>query len=140
MTTAFPVSPKKRINQLPWWPGPKDVVRLAVAGASESVPLAVGVRFRDHSEMAVGYELHKQYGVPAEVYDKASPPLLYVVALDHLAGVGKDKGGLTLRVAANDAEKALAELEQYLGREPIAVMASGVNPRLSGRRYWWNGV
>lgn len=140
MIPAFPSAPKKRLETLPWWPGPQDAVRLAVAAAKELPPFALSVRFPDSSEMAIGYELRKQYGVPAEVYERADPPLLYIVVLDHLAGVGKDKGGLTLRKAANDAEKALKALERYIGREPVAVMASGINAKHSGRRYWWSGV
>lgn len=137
MTSPFPTPTRKRIESLPFWPEPKRVLQLAMAAAAQADPFAVGGKFPDGSEIAAGYELTRQVGVPDEVYDKAPPPLLYVVVLDHMAGVGHDRGGLTKRTKANDAEKALVELQAYLGREPVAVIASGINPALSSRRYWW---
>lgn len=128
----------KRIAPMPSWPGPTTAIELAVAGVREDPPFAVGFDFPDGSSMMLEYQLERSPDAPPEMYNTVGePPLLSVLVLDRGAGL-VTRYGMTARVAPHQAEKALQEIQKVIGVEkPLGIVAQGLNPRTSRRRYWW---
>lgn len=122
---------------MPLWPGAKRAVELAIAGVREDPPVAVGHDFADGSSMCLEYLTTQPREVPAEAADKLGAlPWLSVLVLDRGVGLAVQYG-LTRRIRAHDAEKALAEMRDLFGEEPPVVISQGIDARSSRRRYLW---
>ncbi len=123
---------------LPYWPDDAaEVVEAAIYGArGGAVAIACFWRFPDGSDITLEYQLDRRPEADARVYETAGePPLLSIVVDDHGAGVKVVCGGMSRRVAANDAEKALADIQKHLGKDkPMAMY--GQIMATSRRQYW----
>ncbi len=123
---------------LPYWPDDAaEVVEAAIYGARGGpVAIACFWRFPDGSDITLEYQLDRRPEVDPRVYETAGdPPLLSIVVDDHGAGVKVVSGGMNRRVAANDAEKALADIQKHLGKDkPLAMYGSIM--ATSRRQYW----
>lgn len=127
------------VMPMPFWPGAKRAIELAVSGAKEAPRIAVGGTFGDRSEIVLEYQLLRQYGVPDELYDQVGePPLLRVLVADHGVGISQVKG-LTTRVRENEAERALREVRDLIGGESKAgaVIFSGLSETDTRHSYWF---
>jgi len=128
------------VAQMPEWPGASKAIGLAVYGARQPNPLAVGIDFPDGSSACLEYQTTRTRDTPETVYERIGVPCLAVLVLDRGAGV-RVVNGIPTRVAANDAERAIAEIHHLLGKErPLAVLGSGMNERDTRRRYFWGSV
>jgi hypothetical protein len=125
---------------IPWpeWPGANAAIKYAQFAARENPPLGIQFRFGDGSEMILEYQLFRMPGHKLdEMYDKLEPPLLSALVLDHLHAVKRIKG-LAQRVQPHDAERALQELQQHLGKDyPVGVMSASIDESDSRRRYFF---
>lgn len=125
------------VAPLPLWPGAKRVTELAIAGVREDPPIAVGFDFPDGSSMCVEYVTKQLHELPAGgVEALGALPWLSVLVLDRGVGL-RTVLGMTKRVRAHDAERALAEMRDLFGEEPPVVITQGIDPRSSRRRYLW---
>ena len=131
----------KMVMQMPRWPGASVAVQLAVYGAREKQPKAIGLDCPDGSCIMLDYQVYKDKEVPDVIYERVGkPPILSVIVLDRGIGVKVIKG-ISTRFRANDGEKYIAELHKHLGAErPLAVIGSIMDEKNSWRRYFWGNV
>lgn len=125
------------VAPLPLWPGARKAVELALLGAREDPPIAVGIDFPDGSCLSIEVLAKQPTEVPAPAAERlGSLPWLSVLVLDRGVGLTVEHG-MARRVRAHDAEKALAEMRDLFAEEPPAVITQGLDPRTSRRRYLW---
>lgn len=132
---------EKQVAQMPQWPGASLAVQLAVYGAKELAPKAIGLDLPDGSAILLDYQTTMDRDCPPVIYTRVGqPPILLVFVLDRGIGV-KIVKGIPQRFRANDAEKCVAELHHFLGKDrPLAVIGSIIDERNSWRKYYWGAV
>lgn len=139
MLTPLVIERPRNLAAMPWWPGARTAINLAIAGVRENPRLAIGHDFPDGTSMALEYQPDRRIDVPPEVYGHVGdPPLLSIIVIDHGVGWTKDRAGAWRFTQEHDAEKALREIAILLGKDkPKAVYGQSINPKLSRRQYWF---
>lgn len=143
---VHPVSPAilerpKRVALMPYWPGAKEAIGLALYGARRNT--AWEMDCRDRSVLFISIEQKLPRGLSGEDEERLeqalrAPPYLVVIVEDHGAGI-RLVDGMPRRVLPNETERCLQEIEQLLGKCP-AVIGSGMNEYDTKRLYLWGGV
>lgn len=129
------------VAPMPSWPGASTVVNLAIAGAREVPPLAMGHDFADGSSVCVEYQLTRRTSHPKEMYERiGEPPLLAVLVLHR--GVGfKDVLGIPMPHGASMAGLAVRELAIFLGpNRRRAELGAGLTAATVKSLVLWSGI